>query len=272
VRTSSAQEADEFETEEEVAESPEDRARREIARLEEKVTETPDNVNLYVQIADAYRRLDEFDKAAETYQRAIDASGGAAPELTISMLDCRIEPLRKNLSIIKSRFDKLDKNAPANAEEAKKLQQQFQKYNVEIVKREIELYQYRVKMKPEDYTAHYELGNRYRMLGQYDEAIRALQKGRNDQRHKADALCWLGFAFWKKKNYALAETNLKAGLEALAPTNEEGKKRIEYFLGRVSEDRGDQSAAVEHYNSIAAIDYDYKDVATRLDRLNAEAQ
>jgi hypothetical protein len=42
---------------------------------------------------------------------------------------------------------------------------------------------------------------------------------------------------------------------------------LHYRLGRVAEGLGNNEAAVEHYNEVAAIDYGYLDVAQRLKRL-----
>jgi hypothetical protein len=52
------------------------------------------------------------------------------------------------------------------------------------------------------------------------------------------------------------------------PRDEEGKKKLYYYRGRVAEDGGDKVLAVECYNEVAAIDYGFMDVADRLDKLN----
>ena len=43
---------------------------------------------------------------------------------------------------------------------------------------------------------------------------------------------------------------------------------LHYRLGRVAEALGNNEAAEEHYNEVAAIDYTYLDVAKRLRNLN----
>jgi hypothetical protein len=42
---------------------------------------------------------------------------------------------------------------------------------------------------------------------------------------------------------------------------------LHYQLGCTSESLGNNEAAEEHYNEVAAIDYSYRDVAQRLKRL-----
>jgi hypothetical protein len=136
------------------------------------------------------------------------------------------------------------------------------------LKAEVEVNQYRVRYKPDDHAAWLEMGEKLYRLGEFDESIKALQRGRADQRNKWKAQYYLGLCFWKKKNFALAEKNLKDALPLVPPRDEESKKEVYYHLGRVAEDEGDNTAAIEYYNEVAAIDYGYLDVAERLDKLN----
>ena len=114
------------------------------------------------------------------------------------------------------------------------------------------------------------MGHNLLHFKQFDDAIPALQKGRNDSSHKVEALVWLGVAFWQKKNYALADKNLAEAQSNILVGNEKMKKDILYYRGRVAEEAGDKAAAKNFYNDVAAIDYGYKDVAKRLDQLNQE--
>jgi tetratricopeptide (TPR) repeat protein len=124
-------------------------------------------------------------------------------------------------------------------------------------------------MNAEDFGAHYELGYRHLRLGELDEAIKSLQKGRNDLQNRWRAMLYLGVAFWRKKNFPLAEKNLSDAIDAVGSVNEEGRKEILYYRGRVAQDMGDLPRALSHFNDIAAIDYEYKDVARRIDEITA---
>lgn len=247
------------------------RLRREVLQVKEKLEANPANAGLCLQLGDLYRKLGDFDAATKAYQQGLDATGGADLDLKARILDCQIDPLRQNLAVVRQRLESLDPKATNAAEEEKKLKSQFNAFSVELIKREVELYRFRTSVHQQDFTAHYELGFRLLQLHQLDEAIRSLQQARNDLQRKWEALYWLGYAFWLKKNYALADKNFSDSLEALPEGADDRRKKVLYYRGRVAEDRKDAAAAIKYFNEVAAIDYGYKDVAKRLDELNAAA-
>lgn len=247
--------------------SHENRLRKEIAELEAKAEKDPDNGGVYVQVGNLYRKLREWEPAYKAYQKALHASGGTDQDVKVLMLECQIEPYKERLELIKQRSEQLDKSQPDAAAKFKKLKEQYTACKQEIVKREIEMYRFRVDLDAQDTAAHYHLGYLLGQEGNYDEAIKELQKGRNDPDHKWEALCWLGFCFWKKNNFPLAAKNLSDANEAVPKNDEEGKKLVWYYQGCVAQDRGDTDSARDFFNEIAAIDYEYKDVSKRLDAL-----
>lgn len=251
------------------AETPETRARKEIAQLEAKLDADPANVGLCVQIGDLYRRLNEYDKAASFFQRGFDATSGADFDIKIRLLETQIEPFKQNRAVIEGRLRSLDRNASDAAEKEKKLKAHYNAFTREILGREIDLYKFRVGVNAQDYTAHFELGKRLMMLNQIDDAIRALQQGRNDTARRWEALYLLGRAFREKNNLSLADKNLVDALADVPSGSEDARKKVLYWRGRVAEERGDAPAALELFNEVAAIDYGYLDVAKRLDSLNS---
>lgn len=253
------------------AETPEKKARREIAALEQRIEQEPPTPSLYSQLGELYQRVDDFEKAAAAYKKALDASGGADFDLQTKIIYCQIEPVRNNLRILKERIESLDRQQPDAAEKEHKLKAQYNATNGELIRREIEMYRFRVSINPQDYASYYELGFRLLQMNLPDEAIRALQQARNDAQRKWESLYWLGYIFWQKKNFVLAEKNFADAFAEAPESNEEARKKILYYRGRLAEDKKDISAALEFYNNLASIDYGYKDVATRLDSLNAQA-
>ena len=69
---------------------------------------------------------------------------------------------------------------------------------------------------------------------------------------------------------ALADKNLNDALTEGGDSSADFRKKVLYFRARVAEDRKDVAGALSLYNDVAAIDYGYKDVAKRLDLLNAQ--
>ncbi|MFO0947692.1 MAG: tetratricopeptide repeat protein [Planctomycetota bacterium] len=249
--------------------SPEERARAEIASLEAKIAADATNISLYSQLGDLYRRQNATEKALAAYQKGLDASGGTDIDLKVKMLEAPIEHFKRNLQIVKTKFEQLDANIPDQREKKEELKTKHNAILAEIAKREVELYRFKVTTNPNDYPSYFELGQRLLKFNQLDDAIKALQQGRNDAQRKWEALFHLGVAFWKKKNFPLAEKNLADSLQEVNPNDEEGRKRILYHRGRVAQDKGDTAVALENYNEVAAIDYGYADVSKRIDDLNA---
>ena len=84
---------------------------------------------------------------------------------------------------------------------------------------------------------------------------------------KIQALYHLGLSFEANNAPKLAERNYKEALKMLEPEDKDNFLALHYRLGRVSEALGNNEAAEEHYNEVAANDYSYLDVAQRLKRL-----
>jgi tetratricopeptide (TPR) repeat protein len=249
------------------ATDPHARIRREIAELEAKLQPDASNANLCVQIADKYRLIKDWGKAAELYSRGFQATGQHDLDIKAKMLDCQIGPYREKLHEVNEQIAAVDKTTPDAAEKLRSLRELHRKLETAIVKREIDWFAVKTESNPDDAEAFYQLGYRKLRLGQVDDAIVCLQKGRHDARHKWEALLWLGYAFWEKKNFTLADKNLADALGTVPPNDESAKKQVLYYRGRVAEDRGNRDEAMHFYNEIAAMDYAYKDVAKRLDAL-----
>jgi tetratricopeptide (TPR) repeat protein len=113
----------------------------------------------------------------------------------------------------------------------------------------------------------YEVGRRLLQLGRYDEAIPALQDGQKDPKHYLRALSLLGQCFYKKEWYPDAiDIYLRAMESPDAAAGNVGKE-LQYYLGRAYEADGKTEKAAKAYSTVAQIDFLYKDVRERLDRL-----
>ena len=77
----------------------------------------------------------------------------------------------------------------------------------------------------------------------------------------------MGLSFEAINAPKLAERNYKEAIKLLEPEDKDNFNALHYRLGRVAETLGNNEAAGEHYNEVAANDYTYLDVAERLRRL-----
>ncbi len=252
-----------------VTDSLESRAQREVTALQKRIDADPKNGGLYIQMGDALRRNEAYSKAVEAYKKAIELSPGGNADAQTRMYEAMIEPLTLSVAEIKDQFKSLDQSKSENVPKLKALQTKYKETASELIKTEVELYRFRVSQKPEDTEAHLELGKRFFQLNQLDDAIKSLQLARQDLRRKAESLCLLGQCFWKKKNYALAQRNLQDALAATDSSDEKTRKEILYFEGCIAQEKNEIQVAIDKFNEIAAMDYGYRDVAKRLDKLNA---
>lgn len=133
---------------------------------------------------------------------------------------------------------------------------------------EFELTEYteRAKNYPTDLGIKYELGRRQYMAGNYDDAIGMLQQAQRDPRRQALAMIYLGLSFAKKDWHQEAADTLKRLLENVE-MGEERTKEARYYYGRTLEEMGEAEAAADQYSQVAQMDFQYKDVRDRLERM-----
>lgn len=245
------------------------RLQREIRELECKIEAEPSVGAHYRNLGDNYRKLGDLEKSIQAYSKGVEITGGGDIDLQLCLKEAQLEPYRRKLAEVQPKWDALDKSKePAKVAEFKA---NLDKLKAAVYKREMDLFRLRLQSNPDDAIAHLELGYRHLQFGEYDDAIKELQKGRGDSLRKWEALCHLGNAFWKKKNLTLAEKNLADALDCVPSSNEEARKQILYYRGRVAQDSGDSARALDYFNEIAAIDYEYRDVARRIDSINGAA-
>lgn len=132
---------------------------------------------------------------------------------------------------------------------------------------QIQEFQRRVAAKPTEYSLRFALGKVLYDSNQIDEAIPELQKAKSDPTKKAEAGYYLGRCFISKKIYKMAVREFKTAAEDLFEM--EGiKKEITYYLARIYEQAGQKANAIAEYESIAEVDFNYRDVTQRLENLS----
>jgi tetratricopeptide (TPR) repeat protein len=132
---------------------------------------------------------------------------------------------------------------------------------------ELEHWQSSVKNYPTDLRAKYEYGVRLVRNKRYDEAIPLLQEAQKDPRHKIAAMDKIGMCFFLKGWYSDAVDVFTHALDAHEIKDDDISKELRYNLGRAYEELGERSRALEIYRKIAQLDFGYKDVPQRVDKL-----
>jgi tetratricopeptide (TPR) repeat protein len=240
-----------------------DRVARETAPLVEKLKGDPANANLYLQLANIYRKADQPEKAREVLQQGLGPTGNSF-ELSIELAELELEPFRRNLVLTEEKL----KADPQN-EELRKIRVRLLK---EINTRELDLFRQKSNRYPTETSHRFELGIRLLRAGQIDEAIRELQATRADPRFQWRSLMYLGFCFKSRNNWRLAQRNFEDALQQLPPAEDASRKELLFQLAQGSADNGDLAKAVELGYDLANLDFGYRDIGKLLDDWQARLQ
>jgi tetratricopeptide (TPR) repeat protein len=234
--------------------SPEDRLRKEIE-------DEPHRVGSYLGLADLLRRANKLDEAEKALAAGVAANPGENLLLE-AYADVQIARLQRAIAVLQKRVQ----DNPADVVSADKLAQ----FRAKLPEYELREFRRRVERRPEDLEMRFALGERLRKAGQVDAAIAEFQLARNANASslRVRALHQLGLCFEAKNLPKLAERNYQEALKLADPSDQRLLNELHYRLGRAAETHGDLRAAEEHYNEVAANDYGYEDVATRLENLN----
>ena len=133
--------------------------------------------------------------------------------------------------------------------------------------REVEVAENRVERYPNNLEFKFKLGQRYQIVGRYDEAITQFQAARTDPRRKGLCMLALGQCFQKIRQNRLAMSHYEAAIQDIPDRDAENKKLSLYLAGKMALRLEDIRAAEKHFNALAAVDFSYRDVRDLLDKI-----
>jgi tetratricopeptide (TPR) repeat protein len=125
---------------------------------------------------------------------------------------------------------------------------------------------------PTDLNAKYEYGVLLIRNKRFDEAIPMLQEAQRDPRHKIATMDKIGFCFFMKGWFSDAADIFSQAIDSYEIKDDDTAKELRYNLARSYEEQGDKAKAIDVYRKIAQLDFGYKDVSQRVDRLRKEAK
>ncbi len=224
----------------------EEELRAELARLENRQSETPNDPDLLIALAEVHERLHDPAAALEFAERALQYRRGSF-DLVTKVGDLESKRLKKAIA----RADKEGK--PAEAGELEKA----------LVAHEVADYRRRVEARPGDASLRLALAKRLIRADDVDGALAELQRCSNEPRVRDEALFHLGQCFQKKGILDLARKEYERALEGTDGKNERAKE-ILYNLGTIAEARGNADEARSFFIRIYEIDIGYRDVAAKM--------
>ena len=144
------------------------------------------------------------------------------------------------------------------------------KIQVDRLRFELKVFRERLERYPTDNRVRFEYAVRSFQAGRFDDAIPLFQAARADPKNKSACELYMGRCFFRKGYHTQAITSLRAAIEAHQFKDDEHAREMHYWLGRSLEGESDADGAREVYGKLLQMDYNYRDVRTRLDALDKD--
>jgi tetratricopeptide (TPR) repeat protein len=232
---------------------------RERALLD-AIASQPAELANYVELAEIFTGENRLREAEEILTRALAASGGGDLSIRERLEEAHLRRAHYQVLLAQRRAE--EDKTPEAADLARRMTAQANQA-------ELEVYAARAARTPGNLLLQYELGLRCKRAGKFKEAIRAFQAARDDARHKAMVQLHLGESFQHIRQFRLALSSYEAAIDASDTMQLDTKKLALYRAGVLAAELGDRDKAEKHLTQLAAIDFGYRDVAERLDKLAA---
>jgi len=226
-------------------------------QLEQAVRNDPADIDSYLELADVLEQEGAIEQAERVLARALAASGNEF-KVREHVEDRQLRWSRAKVMLAEKRLEADD--TPENRAVVEKLK-------LAGLRQEIEVLAARVARYPDNLTWKYELALRLKSAGKHPEAIKYFQEALKDVRRKGVISLELGECFQGIKQYQLAMQNYEAAIEALTDRELELRKRALYRAGVLAAGLRDFDLAQKHLSTVAGLDFGYRDVSQRLDKL-----
>ncbi len=220
----------------------------------------PAEVANYLELGELFATQNRLREATEILARALAASGGGDLTIRERLEDAHLRHAHHQVLVAQRRAEQ------EKTEEAAGLARRMA---AQANQAELEVYAARAARNPGNSLLQYELGLRCKRAGKFKEAIQAFQAARDDVRHKALVQLHLGESFQHIRQFKLALSSYEAAAEVASGMDPDTKKLALYRAGVLASELNDLDRAEKHLTQLAAIDFGYRDVADRLDKLAA---
>jgi tetratricopeptide (TPR) repeat protein len=228
--------------------------------LLEAVAKSPADVANYLELADLFAEQNRLREAIDILAKALAASGGGDLAIRERLEDTQLRRVQDQVAVAQRRAEQ------EKTEEATDLAKRMA---AQANQAELEVYAARAARSPGNTLLQFELGLRCKKAGKFREAIQAFQAARGDAKRKSQVEIHLGESFQHIRQFRLALSSYEAAIEAADDMQPDARKLALYRAGVLASELNDRDKAEKHLTRLAAIDFGYRDVADRLDKLAA---
>jgi tetratricopeptide (TPR) repeat protein len=238
-----------------------------LTELSAKYSETPESVDVVRQIAQLMELKYEQTSNPEDLGGAIQWYGycnqlinGSDPALGRKFSDLQMLQLDVSIKALEDWFAAGGDQHP----DAAQYKDQLAGLIKEKAESKIGEARKRLDRNPTDLQLRFELGEELVNAGQFTEAIAELQRARQAPNVRLKAMTLLGRCFIEKGMLDLAVQQLK-GAASEMPAMDLAKKDTLYRLALLHEQMGKRQEYIDCLKEIYEADYNYKDVAHRVE-------
>ncbi len=226
--------------------------------LLDAIQSQPAEVSHYLELAQIFIAQERPQDAERILTQALAVTGGGDLAVREQLEDAQLARVHQQLAIAIRRAEQ--EQSEDSAALAKRMAVQ-----ANLV--EMEIYAARSARDPGNLALLYELGLRAKRAGKFKEAIQAFQAARDDVRHRAEVQLQLGESFQHIRQFKLALSSYEAAVEAADAMQSDVQKLALFRAGVLAAEFKDLERAEKYLTRLAAIDFGYRDVADRLDKL-----
>ncbi len=212
--------------------------------------------NLAEALSDSETDKDE-NEAIELLENAYKARDDFSFKQRAGQL--RIKQLRRKVREVKAALDANPTDSQAKA--------RFEGLTAQLNNTELEHYRLSMDNYPTDLQAKYEYAVRLVRNRRYNDAIPLLQDAQRDPRRKVAAMNMIGYCFFLKGWLPDAIDIYTQAIESYEIKEDAVGKELRYNLARAYEEQGDTEKALDIYRKLAQLDFGYRDVSQRVDKL-----
>ncbi|UCG15711.1 MAG: hypothetical protein JSV19_10495 [Phycisphaerales bacterium] len=223
-----------------------------IASAEKSMRENPGVPAKVMVLVDLLCRRDDESQEAQAIRVLVDHYEQTGDyRFKMRADDIRIRQLARR---VRQARESGDKDAIRNA-------------RIKQLQFEIPAFKERVAKYPTDLRMRYEYGVRLFAARKHDEAIPCFQQSRGDPKVRIGSLLHLGRCFYEKQYHSEAIATLEEARANYEISDDQIAKELLYWLGRAQADDGQAKAAAKTFGTLLQVDYNYKDVRDRIERL-----
>ncbi len=210
------------------------------------------------ELGKLYAQKGEFATSLKYLEELFATEGGSDPSLEREIADVKIKRLESALATKRKQLETNPANAAAIQNEIAGLEREFDELKLKEASRMVERY-------PNDLMYRFDYAYLLMKAGHVNEAVEQFQKSVGQPQKRIASLNYLGQCFQQIGLHDLAVEQYSKAIEE-TPQMDNLKKDLIYNLGVAYESMGEQEKAVAEFKKIAAVDFGFRDVRTKIAR------